>query len=314
MNRKIDQNLLQLMARGKARKKLHSLLSDRKEAWNLSDEQINRAIKLIFADKTGTQVKESILYLFLYAKEILSNESSVTRRDKFKRITCGKDPTLKDAHQRLIKCIEEEESNNDFSSESQNLFFLFVKSHPEWMPEKSFVVFRDFPSLSSKPHAYIERFQLSGLCYMHAPVVLQHYLVAMNSRDAIPMLDMAAYMRQFMPADDLEEHIWKGKGGDSKLFLRSILESGLSTRFTSCSAEADLSLLMNQYGPALVQGFIVDSLFDSNSWQHIGDQLVGYEGRHAMLLIGFRKENGCLRYLLQNWWSKSHSWRLTRRI
>lgn len=54
---------------------------------------------------------------------------------------------------------------------------------------------------------------------MHAPVVAQHYLVAMNNDTAIPMLDMAEYLKKYMSSGDLYQHIWKDQGGDSLDFF-----------------------------------------------------------------------------------------------
>ena len=90
---------------------------------------------------------------------------------------------------------------------------------------ESYVVFRDHHDLNSKPHALVERFQTSGLCYMHAPVVLQHSLVAMTNTEKIPMLDMVKYLRMYMPPKELHYHVWENQGGDSLDFLTHILNS-----------------------------------------------------------------------------------------
>jgi hypothetical protein len=60
---------------------------------------------------------------------------------------------------------------------------------------------------------------------------------------------------------------------------------------------------MEKYGPALIQGFKVESKFNSDSWQHIGGNTNDSIGFHAMVLIGYRyNEDGEPRYLIQNWW------------
>jgi hypothetical protein len=43
---------------------------------------------------------------------------------------------------------------------------------------------------------------------MHAHVVLQHYLAAMQSTDPVPMLDMAVDMKKYVPAGLMERRIW----------------------------------------------------------------------------------------------------------
>jgi hypothetical protein len=64
---------------------------------------------------------------------------------------------------------------------------------------------------SGKAHYLVERVQ-SGLSYMYALVVLQHYLVTMQRNDHVPMLDMGLYLRQFMSTDGLIRHIWDNRG------------------------------------------------------------------------------------------------------
>ena len=164
---------------------------------------------------------------------------------------------------------------------------------------------------AGKEHALVERVQKSGLCYMHAGVVLQHYLVAMNNATLIPMLDMVQYFRKYMSRDNLYNHIWNDHGGDSAIFLERILKirpgSGDTLTFVNqfLSSE-DIDKHLREFGPALVSGFEVNRDFvASNSWQHVGsydyEEPVGY---HAMVLVGSRLEKGQRRYLLQNWWSK----------
>jgi hypothetical protein len=204
--------------------------------------------------------------------------------------------------------VENNEFSRDFSANSAssiNCFESFVKQHPEWNSPNSFVVFRDHPSLAHKKHSYVERFQSSGLCYMHAPVVLQHYLVTMNSDEHIPMLDMAAFMRRNMDSKALERHIWDDEGGDSLVFLLNILETKRKTLISTVSADFNnIPEHFLKYGPALIQGFQVYRDFHSSNWQHLGNSSSDQEfiGRHAMILVGYRYSNNRIRYLLQNWW------------
>lgn len=59
---------------------------------------------------------------------------------------------------------------------------------------------------------------------MHAPIVMQHYLVGMYQEVATPMLNMAEYVKKFMPSNDLYNHIWSDSGGSSVDFLMRILQ------------------------------------------------------------------------------------------
>lgn len=188
------------------------------------------------------------------------------------------------------------------------MFNAFVAQHLEWRAGNSFVVFRDHPDLKGKSHALVERFQKSGLCYMHACVVVQHYLVAMNNLKDIPMLNMAEYLKQYMPGNSLYEHIWNNKGGDSLDFLENILQKKPESKnivalSKNILAETEMDGLLKSYGPGLVSGFRVAEEFIGDDWQHLGEYKVEkFKGRHAMALVGYRTVEGKKRYLLQNWW------------
>ena len=53
---------------------------------------------------------------------------------------------------------------------------------PKWDDPASFIFWRDLPAArKAGDNLKLMRIQRSGLCYMHAPAVLQHYLVTMSS-------------------------------------------------------------------------------------------------------------------------------------
>lgn len=216
---------------------------------------------------------------------------------------------LRKALERLTTIVEKGETTpTRLNMELVSVFDDFVALHPEWKENDSFVVFRDHQKLHGKSHALVERLQKSGLCYMHACVVVQHYLVAMNNDEEVPMLNMAEYLKKFMSGDRLYQHIWNNKGGDSFDFLENILkERPESESIVSLSnkvlAETEMDSLLKSYGPALVSGFAVAKAFTGTDWQHLGKYKVEkFEGRHAMVLVGYRVVDGKKRYLLQNWW------------
>ena len=310
-------------------------LKQHQREWGLDSSAIEEAYQRITGD--AADVLEDKLLLFLYAKGILAEENFPGERNSsFRALLAGKTKKLKMALERLRTIVVKGETtptNTPVGSSPNPIsyFEAFVEQHPEWKhfevgenskidenPEKwkknNFVVFRDHYRLKGKEHALVERFQKSGLCYMHAPVVLQHYLVAMANEEPIPMLDMTKYLKQHMSPSQLYDHIWENKGGDSYDFLEKvlfdklayddvILYSGRELKTT------DLCHSMEQYGPALVSGFHVSQDFkDSNQWQHLGIQSNElFLGMHAMLLVGYRKfndKNGkeTIHYLLQNWW------------
>jgi hypothetical protein len=279
------------------------------DEWKLETSDIERAEKL-FAQDYGTEnTNPTKLLLFLYAKGILPAKSSVVRKAEFQEILAAETTESKKALERLTTIVEKGETTpTRFKMEADSVFDDFVTKHKEWKAEDSFVVFRDHQNLKGKSHALVERFQKSGLCYMHACVVVQHYLVAMNNDKEVPMLNMAEYLKKFMSGDRLYQHIWNNRGGDSLDFLENILKEkpgvdSIASRQTDTLRNDDLDILLKAYGPGLVSGFCVAKNFTGDDWKHLGKYKVEkFEGRHAMVLVGYRIVDGKKRYLLQNWW------------
>jgi hypothetical protein len=281
------------------------------DEWKLETSHIETAAKLFAQDYGKEEKRASKLLLFLYAKGILVAKSSVVRKAEFDELLTAKTTESKKALERLTTIVEKGETTpTKLKMEAASVFDDFVAKHEEWKAKKSFVVFRDHQNLTGKSHALVERFQKSGLCYMHACVVVQHYLVAMNNDKEVPMLNMAEYLKKYMPGDRLYEHIWNNKGGDSLEFLENILEEkprvdGIASRQTDTLRNDDLDILLNAHGPGLVSGFAVAKDFTGDDWQHLGKyEVEKFEGRHAMVLVGYRIFDGKKLYLLQNWWKK----------
>lgn len=156
---------------------------------------------------------------------------------------------------------------------------------------------------------------------MHAAIVLQHYLVWMNSLstttatnvddnddDEKPatMLDMGLYLRQYMDARSLRRHIWDDEGGDSANFLRQILVQQPKPVVSAIGNEPSVWLQnLKRFGPLLVAGVEVTKGFAAKNGQvtFTGQSTGDVLGRHAMGLVGHRKTatNEDL-FLLQNWW------------
>ena len=282
------------------------------EEWKLNDSDIKTAAQL-FAQDYGKKRKRgattpSKLLLFLYAKGILAAKSSVVRKAEFEELLAAETTNSMKALERLTIIVEKGETTpTRLKMEIDSVFDDFVTTHKEWKEKDSFVVFRDHQDLKGKSHALVERIQNSGLCYMHACVVVQHYLVAMNNAKEVPMLNMAEYLKKFMPGESLYQHIWNDKGGDSFDFLKRILKKKPKSRnILHCSNMNDfdsMDVYLDSYGPGLVSGFAVAKDFISTDWQHLGDyEVEQFEGRHAMVLVGYRVVGGKKRYLLQNWW------------
>ncbi|CAE7916434.1 unnamed protein product [Symbiodinium sp. KB8] len=162
------------------------------------------------------------MLLFLYAKGILKQKASAVRRADFAALLTP-DGMYEESLQRLRRLVLEGE-RSDVLDEC-NSFTRFLDSVPTWQDNAaSYVAFRDNPRISCC--GLLERVQLSGLCYMHAPIVLQAYLVAMHSGSQTgtsKMLDLADYIRKYRTAQELEDHIFRDEGGSSRVFLAQIL-------------------------------------------------------------------------------------------
>ena len=288
-----------------------AVIEKHRDSWKLSDDDANYAIALMKADGLTDDEMKDDLRVFLYAKGIMKDKSKAVRKEEFDNLLNPDGAMVSDkvrkklklARERLRRIVVKGEVGKNFNEEA-SLFDAFVTNHPEWGPGKSFVVFRDHELLKDKPHAYVERVQLSGLCYMHAPVILQHFLVAMFSDDAIPMLDMAIYLKKHISAKLLERRIWDDEGGDSQTFLKNILVKTPTPMFLARSGTDELESYLKSFGPALISRFEVEEAFDSVNWQHIGSMTTASKGNHAMVLVGIRKEGDATRYLVQNWWKK----------
>ena len=111
-----------------------------------------------------------------------------------------------------------------------------------------------------------------------------------------------------MKSDELYEHIWNNKGGDSLAFLANILseklnDDGVVSISSYLLRNANLDELLLSNCTALVSGFNVAEEFICDDWQHLEKYHVEkFKGRHAMVLVGYRNFEGKRRYLLQNWW------------
>jgi len=140
---------------------------------------------------------------------------------------------------------------------------------------------------------------------MHAPTVLQHYLVAMNNTESIPMLDMADYFRKWVSTKDLRRHIWEFEGGSSKEFLKLICDIQPNLKTTKPS---EYLQYMQKYGPALVSNFGVTEEFKNTNHNKIftnwtEEKPLNPPGCHAMVLVGHRMDETLGEiFLLQNWW------------
>ena len=176
----------------------------------------------------------------------------------------------------------------------------FYQKVPAWSDRKqSYVFFRDDPRLLLREDVLVQRAQLSGLCYIHAPNVLQHYLVSLHQKTPAGMVDILRLIRDTFTAEELEAHIFRNDGQSSSSMLKRILEPGSKIISTHLNfVEQNLK----EFGPLLVSGFSVFPDFQQPSSVHHGLPEGTRKGSHAMIIIGVRKTAERDFYLLQNWW------------
>ena len=109
--------------------------------------------------------------------------------------------------------------------------------------------------LAAGESVLVQRHQLSGLCYMHGPDALQHYIVSMATRRCAGMIDITRLIRRSFSAEQLRTHVFEDKGGSSQAVLELILVSGSETYST------DIDMItrerLERFGPCLVSGFKV---------------------------------------------------------
>ena len=173
-----------------------------KEEWNLDDSSISKAKELLKLDKVrlpkGNLTERAKMRLFLYAKGIRGASwmaFRVTNRDKMFNPECV------EMSKKMFLCLKQFVINEEDSSDvdqDNNTFTRFMAKCPEWGEATSYVCFRDDPKL--QPSGLVERVQPSGLCYMHAPIVLQSYLVARTQRsNEAEVHNMICSLRELRP-------------------------------------------------------------------------------------------------------------------
>lgn len=160
------------------------------------------------------------------------------------------------------------------------------------------------------PLTLAQRRQLSGLCYMHAPTVVQYYLIwlaALKAGLAVPghgMLDLTYDIASNFSPLRLAHHVLDDVGGSSVNYLKGILQP--NSELATLWAKGDHRAYLRQFGPGLVAGFHVYADFlEKDVHKHYqpqaGSKLIGL---HAMVIVGMRVDSsGQLFYLLQNWWA-----------
>ncbi len=258
-------------------------------------------------NKVTLEDKKQAMARFLFEKEILKGDPMRTKKFKDILINAESELAYIKAQDRLLRITSENgDQSSDTIPEYVMTFEDFCKKVPIWNdPEQSYVCFRDDPEMKD---SLVQRVQKSRLCYIHAPLVLQHYLVSRKtSSKQVGMINIAHYIHDHFDTGKLEKRIFYNEGGDSAYQVDNIL---IPDPEISPIARKNYTMdTMKVYGPCLVSKFKVFKDFQQ------GDQVM-FHGKppnknknnlmrcHGMIMIGFREDQGKRYFLLQNWWAK----------
>ena len=228
----------------------------------------------------------------------------------------------------------------DIICNEKNYFLEFFKGFIERVPEWGHETIHDESTLGDKrkrdgnevvnlfwsqftseqnEKVLVVRKQNFGLCYLQAPVVLEHHLIAIASGcEHSSTIDIGKYQDFLLSGDKLLDFLLKDEGGNSQDALYEICD--LNGDDTVKYVIPDIETFPDAYKqicekllirvaehPALVSTFrVFGDFYNSN--------LVSFSGRpdrknprsmddtHSMVLIGARKSEGSYFFLLQNWW------------
>ena len=127
----------------------------------------------------------------------------------------------------------------------------------------------------------------------------------MNTRNPSNIINLAEFIRDNFDGLTLAKYIYENTGGSSKHLLSTILQP--KSKIEALQTVA-IENVIQEYGPILVSEFqVYQDFLEENRFLYHGDSEDSEEGSvgmHSMLIIGYRKENDKVYYLLQNFWEK----------
>jgi hypothetical protein len=213
-----------------------------------------------------------------------------------------------------------------------------MRMMPKWDdPLTSYIFHRDDPDIlpENRDQVLLQRVLEKEAGYLHAPVILQHYVVSKRkkSRMSPEILDIAKYIREVFKHEQLFNHIFLDKGMPSTDFLSMILDHDSVIR--KVDFEFIDAAFLREHGPVLLSEFPICDDFAADDGRLVHDlaecddpapgaprpppvacanrrnftlytdeatgRCVRY---HAMLIIGARTEGASRRFLVQNWWRR----------
>lgn len=191
----------------------------------------------------------------------------------------------------------------------------FLRANPRWQKsdDNCFLVFWHFSALMA---ALILRVQLTGLCFLHAPIVALHYLLNMTGVVHRETLDITSFGRKHIGDGGTSRYIFSDSGGNTKSILLQVLQPGegadkaeLLSRAYDFGSKSDigpeLRRLLKLYGPGVVTSFRLETGLRAPQTSYVGAHTTTLLGLHALVLVGVRFDAvSCKHFMiLQNSWA-----------
>jgi len=200
-------------------------------------------------------------------KVMYGTKSKIIREEEYRLLNDPSNAESKELKVHYQKCQdrlnrilikEGDRQETSIPKDEVQTFEAFCDKVTQWSNEKdSYVFFRDDGRVKGK-NVLAQRSQLSGLCYIHGPDMLQHYLVSMKTGQFAGMIDISKLIRDSFTAKQLEDHIFNDYGGSSETLLEFILQPN------SVICTTDIKVIearLKKFGPLLVAKFRVHEDF-----------------------------------------------------
>ena len=282
--------------------------------------------RVCFTFTHGTQVVERAVDNFFRWKKVTFGEDVLTWAALQRLDSKAEEGEDRRRAQRALRLLQgdvvhkEGENSGSHGVKLETVFAAFCREHPAWGDaSQSFVFFRDHEKVTALSDAAREQLKVTriqpsgGLCYMHAPAVVQHNLVTVHSGgEHHEMLNVAKYIVKFFSADMIFAHVVKDTGASSDTFLKNIMglkwgDTAARTIIAEYEAESAerVAKALKTSGVGLVSEFDVEPAFQGKQVSFTANALRGeVVGLHAMTLVGHRENDGQHLFLLQNWWKE----------
>jgi hypothetical protein len=220
--------------------------------------------------------------------------------------------------QRIDRLLEDGDIETrplDFQAELD----AFIAAHPEWSNTTT-----SYISLLANPRLHrsmISRVQITGLCFLHAPLVALHYSINLASSELNnATVDITTALRHNFDDGILGSYLFADKGWWTRTIIDRVFEPEhgapvprvqdftISFPYSVAQSKHDfggLRSMLIENGVGIITAIDVDiAMWNASATSFSGSHLTKYIGGHSMVLIGVRLDDKSGQYylLLQNWW------------